>query len=85
MIMVLLVLLFGALAWYAWQGPNAFMKRLTAKARFFVTLAGGAIMAGLFLFGDPKSPEIVAPLMGALFTLALLFRYLEVRRAARGA
>lgn len=82
---IFIVLLIGALTWYAWHGPNAFMKKLTVKARFFVTLACAVLMAGLFVFGDPQNPEVTASLMGVVFALALLFRYLDVRRAARSA
>lgn len=78
---VFIALLIGALTWYAWHGPDAFMKKLTAKGRFYVTLAGAALMAGLFVFGDPQKPEVIAPLMGVIFALAVLFGYLDVRRA----
>ena len=77
---VFIALLIGALTWYAWHGPNAFMKKLTAKGRFFVTLAGVVLMAGLFVFGDPQNPEVMAPLMGVIFALAVLFGYLDFKR-----
>lgn len=83
---IFIPLLIGAFIWwYAWHAPNAIMKRLTAKARFLVTLVCAVLMAGLFLFADPQNPEVTAPLMGAVFALAVLLGYRDVRRAARSA
>ena len=82
---IFLALLIGALAWYAWHGPDAFMKNLPSKTRLQVTLAGAALMAGLFVVGNPQNAEVAAPLMGVVFALAVLSAYLDVKRTARQA
>ena len=82
MIAIFSALLLGAVAWHAWSGPDAWLKKLSAKSRFSVTLAGAGIMAALLLLGNPQNLGVTAPLMGLVFALALLFGYLDVRREA---
>lgn len=77
--LIVISLFVGVLTWIAWRKPSGWLSRLSPRGRFFVTLGGAALMAGLFVAGNPQHTQITVPLMALLFGLALAFRYYEMR------
>ena len=78
--LIIIILIVGSLTWIAWRKPSGWLLRLSLRGRFFITLGGAALMAGLFVLGDPQHALITAPLMALLFGIAIALRYHKIRK-----